>query len=283
MSPGGLEDATIPVGGVLWRRLRGHGALLVGGALLAVHVAVLVVDAAVAPGLDSAGRERMGTLVLVSTVVLPLLATCLVWIGELVRRGRWGGPSGHKPDALLPQGSNTARTRLLGLGWSLVWLLAALAAAGVLLGMISAATTRERFAIWSVNGIMAAGAAGAVLGSAVKKWVWLRRGHRRAAAAPVVHPALARRAGGEPRARTFWRWFGYRWRLDLWLCALGAVGLWFGAVAFAQRASFDSDPAVATLGTWLVVGGGLLLVVGLWATTQFWRAGEDLASGESVA
>ncbi len=284
MSRRGIEDATIPVGGGFWRALGGNGALVVGYALIAVHVAVLVTDALVSPGLDYADRRRVGMLVLFSTALLPILAMCFVWIGELIRRGQWGGPSGHKPGAVLPQGSNTVRVQLLPLGWTLVWFVVALAASGVVLWAIGAATSRERFAIWSVNGIIAAAAAGAILGSGFKKWAWWRGGHVKAAGGPVAHPALARRKGGEARGRTFWRWFGYRWRLDLWLCVLGAVGLWFGGVTLAQRSAFENDAASMTaLATWLVVVGGSLLVIGLWATTQFWRAGEDLAAGESVA
>lgn len=280
----GFENATIPVGGSFWRALGRNGALLVGYALVLVHLAIVVVDAVVSPGLSFAAAERWGTVVLWSTILAPILAMCLIWIGELIRRGDWGGPSGHKPDALLPQGSNTVALRMVPISWHLVWSLVALGAAVTLLALVDADRLDERFGVWVVNGIIAAGAAGAILGSALKKWTWSRPGARRLERQDAAHPALARRGAQGSRSQTFWRWFGFRWRFDLWCCALGLVGAWLGALMLVTRDSFEGSADSATLAGSIVVPAGLALFgAGLWAATQFWRAGEELAAGESLA
>lgn len=279
----GFENATAPVGGSFWRALGQNGSLVIGYALVVVHVAIIVTDAIVSPALGYEAASRWGTAALWSTILTPLLAMCFIWIGELIRRGDWGGPSGHKPEALLPQGSNTVTTRMVPLSWHAVWAIAALAVAVTLLVLVDADRVDERFGVWTVNGIIAAGAAGAILGSALKKWTWWRRGPRATPAPEAVHPALARRQVA-PRSTVFWRWVGFRWRFDLWCCALGLVAVWLGALMLVTRDSFSGSADSATLaGSIVVPAGAALFGAGLWATTQFWRAGEDLAGGESVA
>jgi len=279
----GLENATIPVGGAFWRGLGRNGALVAGYALVVLHVAILVVDALVSPGLPYVEADRWGVAVLWSTMLAPIFAMCLIWIGELIRRGDWGGPSGHKPDALLPQGTNTVTLRMVPLAWNVVWAVVGLAAAGALLWFVATDARGERFELWVVNGIIAAGAAGAILGSTVKKWSWFHGGAQRRGAAPSTHPALARRAGAS-RSREFWRSVGFRWRLDLWFCALGLIVVWLGAVMLLTREVFTgSAESVTVAASWLIPAGAAMFVAGLWATTQFWRSGEELASGESVA
>ena len=279
-----LDRVEIPVGGGFWRRLGRHGALVVGYALIGVHLAVFAVTAHHLAG-PSLERHRQGEQLLVllqiSTVLLPLLAMCFLIVGELVRRGEWGGPSGHKPEALLPQGSTTVRLALLTVRWNVVWVLVSGAVAGVLLWLAVADQQRSLFfgdleIMLMVNGIIAAGAFGATLGTLVKKLAWLCTRDRAARrdAAPL-HPALARRQG-EPLATRFWRSFSYRWRFDVWLCGIGAVALWLAA-CFAGGSV--QDPAIPVF----AVVGAVLLAGGVWATTQFWRSGEDLASAESVA
>lgn len=274
----GLEAAHIPVGGAFWRALGGNGALVVGYALVAVHLGVLVLSSW---GSNSADR-RWDMAVQLSTILLPLLAFCLVTIGELIRRGSWGGPSGHKPDALLPQGTNTVTLRFVPFGWHSGWLAVSLVASCVLLWLIVADPHSRRFTPWSVNGIIASGVLGALLVSIVKKWVWTRPGARRYRAG-AVHPALERRRDRSP-STTFWRTVGFRWRFDVWSGALGLIAVWLGLVLLLTRETFVSSAAsVTAVASWLIPLGALLLGAGLWAATQFWRAGEDLASGESVA
>lgn len=284
MTRRGLEAATIPVGGAFWRSLGRNGALVAGYALVVLHVAVLVTDAVVSPGLRYREAAAWGTAVTWSTVLAPLFAMVLIIIGELVRRGDWGGPSGHKPDALLPQGTNTVTLRMVPLAWHVVWIVVALGSAGVLLASLAADPWTERFAIWAINGIIAVGSAGAILGSLVKKLAWVHGGAERSRGEEAAHPALARRRGGASRSRTFWRWVGFRWRLDLWCVALGLVAAWVGALMLVTRDAFTgSAESVTVAATILVPAGAVLTLVALWATTQFWRSGENLAGGESVA
>lgn len=281
---GGLEGATIPVGGSFWRALGKNGALLAGYAIVLVHAALLVVDALVSPGLSYRDSQAWGTAVLWSTVIAPLLAMCFLIIGELLRRGDWGGPSGHKPDALLPQGSNTVTLRAVPLGWHLVWIVIALGVAAALLVGVAADPWTERFTVWTVNGIVAVGIAGAVLASMVKKWSWARGGNRRFEAPAVAHPALANRGARASRGQLFWRWVGFRWRLDLWACAFGLIAVWLGVLMLLTRDVFSSSAESTTLAAQILIpGGAVLALVALWATTQFWRSGEDLAGAESLA
>lgn len=286
-SASGLDRAEIPVGGRFWRTLGGNGALLVGYVLLAVHVVVVGVVTAVLGGAArpsyAAGRG-LTTLALVSTVLLPLLSGCFLGIGELVRRGRWGGPSRHKPDALLPQGTNTVALRMIPVRWNLAWVGVAGALAALLLRLTVGDVVDYAFGghletVLAVNGILTAGIGGAALGALVKKLAWLHGRGARERATVHDHPALARRRSTSLGTR-FWRTFSFRWRLDVWLCAFGAVSLWVAGFAFLTREHVPGSDTAA-----LIFGpvGGALVLVGLWATTQFWRSGEDLASGESVS
>jgi len=283
---GRFDQVQIPVGGGFWRALGGNGALVVGYVLVGIHLVLIVAGTTIGLGLEPEARAGLQRATLVSTAVLPLLATVFLWIGELVRRGHWGGPSGHKPDALLPQGSTTVRVRPLPVSWHVLWLVVAAGVALLLLtGLareaLDVSGAEQGVALWTVHGLLLAGVAGAVLGSLVKKLSWARR---RARAGTPSHPALARRRAPDTAGRTFWRWFGFRWRLDLWCSALGAMALWSTGWVLVQRPAFPDDAAsMAAVAVWLGLAGLVLLVGGLWATAQFWRTGEDLASAESVA
>jgi len=272
----GFDQVQIPVGGRFWRALGSNGALAIGYVLAVVYLGILAAGSAAV-----LGDGDVPSWLFAAAGVVPLLAVAFLWVGELVRRGRWGGPSGHRPNALLPQGSTTVRVRFVPLGWHLGWLLAAGGAAGLLLAVVTrevlaGSGTAESSAWWTVHGLILAAVAGALAGSLVKKVAWSRR----RASATSTHPALARRTAG----RTFWRWFAYRWRLDLWCCALGAMAAWAAGWVLAQRPAFpDEAESITTAAVWLGVAAAVLLVGGLVATTQFWRAGEDLAAAESVA
>lgn len=177
--------------------------------------------------------------------------------------------------------------------------------------------------VWSLNGAFLAGLAGQNAGTWLKKTTWARRPEAAAYAASAVHEvrpghssrvniptadqAEARAAAGAPpgehtvvaarrraqeqagatgdaRRTAFWRSVGFRWRFDVWLCALGAVGLWLVGFFLGGRVEFPDDAASLELAAWISgVAGITMLAAGLWATTQFWRAGEDLAAGESLA
>ncbi|MHA7985456.1 hypothetical protein ACX9R5_06575 [Rathayibacter sp. CAU 1779] len=98
----------------------------------------------------------------------------------------------------------------------------------------------------------------------------------------------AQRSGREAKesGRAFWRWFGFRWRFDLWLA--GAGGFLIGASPlgfvfdFDRYAPFDNPDGVAwAIGTISI--GVVLIIAGIVTATQFWRAGESLGAGESLA
>src|SRR5690606_34661453 len=134
--------------------------------------------------------ELWGSITRWSTILCPLFATCFLIMGELVRRGDWRGQSRHKPDAALPQGTNTVALRMLPMGWHVLWGLFALGVAALVVLLVATGTDDDRIAIWMVNGIMAAAIVGLVLASGVKKRSWARGGAQRAREVEAVHPAL---------------------------------------------------------------------------------------------
>jgi len=282
-APSGFDEVPIPVGGGFWRALGRNGALVVGYGLLALHVGVMVVVASVLAGdrLTHAAESRLASLTLWSTVLLPLLALCFISIGELLRRARWGGPSGHRAGAALPQGSVTVALRLLPVRWNVVWIVLAAAPAWLTLEY-AVRDIGEPYVFRThlettlvVNGIFAAGALGAAVGALVKKVAWLRR-----RGGLVPDRGVGEASDADTRGRRFWRSFGFRWRFDIWLCGFGVIGLWIGGLAL--RLAPELAGAQAAGGGFAAVGA-VLMGVGLWATTQFWRTGEHLASAESAA
>lgn len=282
-TPSGFEDVPIPVGGGFWRALGRNGALVAGYGLLAVHVGV-VVGVAVAlarDGLPYATERRLASLTIWSTVLLPLLALCFISIGELLRRARWGGPSGHRAGTALPQGSVTVALRLLPVRWNVVWIVLAAAPAWLTLEY-AVRDIGEPYVFRThlettlvVNGIFAAGALGAAVGALVKKVAWLRR-----RGGLVPDRGVGEAPDADLPGRRFWRSFGFRWRFDIWLCGFGVIALWIGGLAL--RLAPELAGAQAAGGGFAAVGA-VLMGVGLWATTQFWRTGEHLASAESAA
>ncbi len=281
VEPSGFDDVEIPVGGAFWRAIGTHGTLLIGYGLLAVHLVVVGVVLVVLGGqsVPYATGRRLAQLATISTAVLPLVAMTFIWLGEYQRRGAWGGRSGHRPTTLLPQGSVTIRLRLVSVRWNVVWLVVSgAAAAGVLrLAVLESleyvfAGHLEAFLV--VTGMILAAAFGTALGALVKKVRWLGRAGRAGGTGGAVEGVVSE------RSVRFWRWFSFRWRVDIWSCAVGAMLLWIAAWAYLLR---DRVPD-ADDGALVFASAGLpVLAVGLWATTQFWRSGEDLAGGESVA
>ncbi len=275
VTPSGFDDVEIPVGGAFWRAIGTNGTLLIGYGLLAVHLVVVGVVLVVLGGqsVPYATGRRLAQLATISTAVLPLVAMTFIWLGEYQRRGAWGGRSGHRPTTLLPQGSVTIRLRLVSVRWNVVWLVVSGAAAAGVLRLAVLETLEyvfgghlETFLV--VTGMILAAAFGTALGALVKKAGWLGRAGR-----PVGEAV-------SERSVRFWRSFSFRWRVDIWSCAVGAVLLWIAAWAYLLRDRVpDADDGAVVFAS----AGVPLLAVGLWATTQFWRSGEDLAGGESVA
>lgn len=277
-----LRDVEIPVGKGFWRGLGRHGALIIGYALVVVHLGVLLTAAVLVDHADLsyAAERRLGQVVILSTVLVPIVAMCFLWIGELIRRGTWGGPSRYHSGSALPTGSTTVAVRMVSLGWAVAWVVGSAVPLGLLLWDIAARAengyTHDLYEEWIVNGLIFAGALGATLAALVKKVVWLRSG-----AARLRVGAYTRQSR---RSWKFWRSFSFRWRFDVWLCALGMIALFLCAVILVSRPAFSWDADGMTVAAALIGGPGVVvLATGLWATTQFWRTGEHLGSGESVA
>ena len=75
--------------------------------------------------------------------------------------------------------------------------------------------------------------------------------------------------------KSFWRWFTFRWRFDLWLASVGGAlsGTCWMALMFDDTAFFLT---ALFLGLFFTVAGLLTAV-------QYWRAGEPLGRGESFS
>jgi len=164
---------------------------------------------------------------------------------------------------------------MLSTGWHVLWVLVGLVVSGVLAGLPAlsyltgawpaASADPEGFTrYWLIYGALAFGVTVAAFASLVKKRTWIRMVAR--------HPERA--DGGSGRA--FWRWIDYRFRLDLWAAGIG--GMLIALSVTAAPAPENRPIAVA-----VVALGAVLVAAGIVASTQFWRAGEDLGSGESLA
>ncbi len=319
---GGLDRAEIPVGGAFWRGLGRNGALVAGYALLGLHVLIVLVAGLLSliDGTDDDTIDAAQTLALGSTVLLPLLGSTALFIGELQRRGTMGRNARQRTDTLLPQGTNVSVWRMVSPRWNALWAAASLlgcalftwAGADTELGHGTPAGS-SNWALWSIHAFILAGFAGQNAGSWLKKVTWARYLNGSAAAAArndvgivgtarpsssyeaqtppeAEHPIVAarRRAQQEaqpvPRSERFWRAFSFRWRFDIWLCAIGAVAVWIAVFFLASTIEAPDDARSLTMAAAIVAPAGLaMLGIGLWGTTQFWRAGEDLAAGESLA
>lgn len=207
-----------------------------------------------------------------------MLLMCGMFIAELTRRGTIGKSA--KPRA---RGNFGVRFRLLSLPLHLVWLFGLLLSAVAMLAvpmLADVGTDVDTFFTWYLWGVFLVPVCGAVLGSFLKKvcyFRWLRR----------VGAAGLRKRKPQP----FWRWYSYRWRLDLWLCGAGfvlvaAAGFILGMLTYLPSDEFGDadDIAEATGVVWaLFVIGVPVLLFGLWSCSQFWRAGEDIDTGESAS
>jgi hypothetical protein len=124
--------------------------------------------------------------------------------------------------------------------------------------------------LWELFGGILVFVTGVVLASLVKKVAWLAQVR-----------GWGGRIPGPGRGQAFWRWFSYRWRLELWW---GGVALPLLLVVCALRfGDGPMDPEEVPFWNAVLGGSIVFFCLGLWACTQFWRSGENLASGESVA
>jgi hypothetical protein len=197
---------------------------------------------------------------------------CVLWVAELMRRGEIRGRAAPRVKGL-PRGTNVSRVDMLSVPVHLAWFAGMSVAGGAAFALSWPYTGDDAFVTWQALGAILVPCAGASLGSFVKKVAWSR------------HVRSGRRTA-PPSA--FWRWVTYRWRLDLWICALGFAALCVGAaiarlmVVSTNFGTAEEYAEARIIVSWLLSGGAVALVAGLWMATQFWRSGEDLATGESV-
>lgn len=73
--------------------------------------------------------------------------------------------------------------------------------------------------------------------------------------------------------KSFWRWFTFRWRFDLWLAGVGGalIGTCWMALMFGDTVFFLTALCI----------GLFFTAAGLLTAVQYWRAGEPLGRGES--
>lgn len=277
------DDVDIPVGGGLWRPLLGAGVFWWVSVLLTVVVVggwFLVSDQTIRAHREYRPVSR--TMQQITETggaylwVFGLVLMSMVWMAELGRRGRMHASRRSRSKGL-PKGSNTVEVRPLGSGAHALWVVGL---ALLTFYLLSVAFDPHWFGsddgstLWILAGVVTSFATGVLLGSWVKKAVWAAR---------------VRRGTQTPqRPSAFWRWLTYRWRFELWGTGAGmmcvAIGLACARLGTADPEYRSSDDEFYALMGWSMVGVGVaLLAIGLVCATQFWRAGEDLASAESVS
>ncbi|MGN6327263.1 hypothetical protein [Pseudolysinimonas sp.] len=224
-------------------------------------------------------RTAASTALIIVPGILLLLAMILLIVGEQFRRGEWG-PNPAPPDTRLPTATNVSRFRLLPLGWHVLWValgaivciaLVAIPALSYVTGAWPhASTSGDDFTGgWIIYGALGFGMTCAGIASVIKKTTWLSTVAR--------HPE--RLQGGSGRA--FWRVVDYRWRFDLWATGIGGTLVAFSVTALPPVLAGEAGSGALLAA--LVASGVVLIVLGVLAATQFWRAGESLGSGESLS
>jgi hypothetical protein len=206
-----------------------------------------------------------------------MLLMCGMFIAELTRRGSIGKSDRRS------QGTFGVRFTLLSTPLHVTWFVGLLVLAAVLIAVpMFADGDTEIFMTWFIWGAFLVPVTGAVLGSLVKKTFYFRWYRRQ----PGASAGRVRR-----KAQPFWRWFSYRWRLDLWLCGAGFLAVTaalfiLGMMAYLPAGDFGDADDVAearTVVTVLLAVGAPMLLFALWSCTQFWRTGEDIDTGESAS
>lgn len=275
---------------------RAFGKVLsvLGGVLAAIAFVLLVggglVLTAIANGQDDGSLDGVRGLAAVAMGATPgvllLLAMCGLVAGEQLRRGAMKrNPA--PPDTALPSASMVSRFRVLPIGWHVFWIVVGLLVSLLLVGLPviswftggwpSSVGDENDFArYWLIYGSIGFGVTVAAITSLIKKLAFYR-----AQAAGKVQP------GVDAPGRTFWRFFDYRWRFDLWLAGLGGVILVLALTPLSSAVGPTASGAEAADALpWVVAFGALgvvMIVAGIVCATNFWRAGEELGSGESAA
>ncbi len=217
--------------------------------------------------------EVVSLLIAVPGVLL-LLAMISLFFFALLRRSTELGVASR---SMWAGGSVTAQLKPLATGYHLAWIAVAVLAWLLLIvvpmrlalgggwpaSLEDSPATFTYLALGMYGGLSAALAV--VLSvSLVKKTVYRVTIRRRGPAAL---------GGGS--GRSFWRWFTFRWRFDLWLAGVGGA---FLGTCWLALIFDDSGFFLTTLGLGLV-----FTAVGVATAVQYWRAGEPLGAAESFA
>ncbi|GAA4160731.1 hypothetical protein GCM10022286_17200 [Gryllotalpicola daejeonensis] len=217
-------------------------------------------------------------------LVLVLAAACLLIPGEQLRRGvMMVNP--NPPATALPTASVISRFRPLSLRWHAIWAALGLLVCLVLVLVPALESLLGRvippfgYALdfawnWLIIGWFGWAIEAAALASLYKKAHYLK----------VTGRAGDRIGRGAPRA-ALWRFITYRWRLDLWVAGVGGAAFGLGLVTPAladPRIPGDVASALGFSGLMLVVGAGVF-AAGLWMSSNYWKAGRPLGSGESYS
>lgn len=253
-------------------RVFGLWCSVIGGILLVV-AAVIVYGVAVVVTVGSDGSAAGAATTWVG--VLLLFAMCALILGEQLRRGSFG-VNPNPPDTLLPSASVRSSFRLLSTGWHALWTVVAFVVAltflvPVIIGFTTGSwphSLDDSGAVetpWTIYGAFAFGVGTGLLGSLSKKTFT-------AAHAGVVPPERGRKA---------WRFWLYRWRIDVWLSGIGGFLVALCAVFLCSAVDEYDTPVVGLVVTAVI--GLVLVVVGILLGRGFWRTGESLGSGESFA
>lgn len=276
----------------------GKGLSIAGVSLLVLCLVMLFggglaltwVDQAAKTGHDPDVVSSVRGIAAVCLTALPaivlLFAVCCVIPGEQMRRG-WIAPTSKPQKGLLPTASMVSEFSILGIGWHVLWSSAGLLVTAALIGIPMASwftgawpatlsEDNEFGAFWMIYGTFALGITIASFTSLIKKVAYVRQYRIRGEAISAGGPG-----------KSFWRWVDFRWRLDLWLAGAGGVLLGLSPTFLSEAVGPYGSPeelAAALPGAVRLAALGILLViVGVAASLNFWRAGEPLGSGESAA
>lgn len=204
-----------------------------------------------------------------------LFATCALIPGEILRRGAFGPPSAAGRQSGTERSSLVAQFRPIGLRVHAAWgTVLGILAIALTVGLSRSATEQtwpatvrsyRGSSVSSLLGVWAAlfaALACATVGSFVKKAVYRR---------------ITRRRGQDVadgrRGQAFWAGFTMVWRFDLWMC--GAAGI---ALAYAGIDLYSDTHTAIGLGA----VGVVLLVTGIGAAANYWRAGVPIGVGVSA-
>ena len=213
-----------------------------------------------------------GGVVLAVPAGLLLVASCLLFPGYFLTRGRMGVSSGTRLG-----GSVAATYRVLGRRAHVAWIAVAVALwIGLLVVPLASAAAGgwpasveddARQYLYLLSGMYGGFAAGiaALLGvSLVKKSHYLA----------MVAAADTRLQTTDP-ARGFWRWFGFRWRIDGWLASVGGILVGVSVMALVVGTPLFFAVTLAI--------GVILIAIAVATSLQFWRAGEAIGAAEGFS